>query len=32
MQLLGDPHAEDIPIVPDYSGRGAPRVIFWKAI
>jgi ribosomal protein S18 acetylase RimI-like enzyme len=32
MQLLGEPNAEDIPIVREYSGRGAPRVIFWKAI
>jgi GNAT superfamily N-acetyltransferase len=32
MQLLGEANAEDIPIVRDYSGRGSPRVIFWKAI
>jgi hypothetical protein len=32
MQLLGEANAEEIPIVRDYSGRGSPRVIFWKAI
>ncbi len=32
MQLIGEPNADGIPIVPDYSGRGAPRVIFWKTI
>jgi GNAT superfamily N-acetyltransferase len=32
MQLLGDPNADGVPVVPDYAGRGAPRVVFWKAI
>ena len=32
MQLLGEPNADGIPVVPDYSGRGATRVVFWKAI
>jgi GNAT superfamily N-acetyltransferase len=32
MQPLGEPNADGIPIVPDYAGRGASRVIFWKAI
>jgi predicted GNAT superfamily acetyltransferase len=30
MQLLGGPNADGIPTVPDYAGRGAPRVVFWK--
>jgi predicted GNAT superfamily acetyltransferase len=32
MQLLGDPTSDGIPVVPDYAGRGAHRVVFWKAI
>ena len=32
MQLLGAPDAEGIPVVADYAGRNAPRVVFWKAI
>jgi GNAT superfamily N-acetyltransferase len=32
MQLLGEPNTDGIPIVPDYAGRGAPRVVFWKSI
>jgi len=32
MQLLGAPDAEGIPVVPDYAGRGAARVVFWKPI
>ena len=31
-QLLGEPGSDGIPVVPDYAGRGAPRVVFWKAI
>jgi ribosomal protein S18 acetylase RimI-like enzyme len=32
MQLLGEAGSDGIPVVPDYAGRGAPRVVFWKAI
>ena len=32
MQLLGEPNSDGIPVVPDYMGRGTPRVVFWKAI
>jgi GNAT superfamily N-acetyltransferase len=32
MQLLGEADADGIPIVPDYAGRGAARVVFWKSI
>ena len=32
MQLLGEPNAEGIPVVPDYSGPGQARVVFWKSI
>jgi hypothetical protein len=32
MQLLGEADAHGIPIVPDYSGRGVSRVVFWKTI
>ena len=32
MQLLGEPNSDGIPVAPDYAGRGAPRVVFWKAI
>jgi GNAT superfamily N-acetyltransferase len=32
MQLLGEPNADGIPVVPNYAGREVPRVVFWKAI
>src|SRR6266540_5095970 len=32
MELLGEPNTDGIPIVPDYAGRGASRVVFWKSI
>ena len=32
MQLLGEPGSDGVPVVPDYAGRGAPRVVFWKAV
>jgi hypothetical protein len=32
MQLLGEAHIDGIPVLPDYAGRGAPRVVFWKSI
>ena len=32
MQLLGEAGSDGIPVIPDYAGRGAPRVVFWKAI
>jgi hypothetical protein len=32
MQLLGDPNIDGLPMIPDYAGRGAPRVAFWKSI
>jgi hypothetical protein len=32
MQLLGEPNIDGIPMVPDYAGSGAPRVVFWKSI
>jgi len=32
MRLLGEPGSDGIPVVPNYAGRGAPRVVFWKAI
>jgi len=32
MQLLGEPNEAGIPVVPDYSGRGKSRVVFWKSI
>lgn len=32
MQLLGEPNTDGIPTVPDYAGRGASRVVFWKSI
>jgi GNAT superfamily N-acetyltransferase len=32
MQLLGEPNSDGIAVLPDYAGRGAPRVVFWKAI
>src|SRR6516162_5430138 len=28
MQLLGEPNIDGIPMIPDYAGRGAPRVVF----
>ena len=32
IQLLGEPNSDGIPVAPDYAGRGAARVVFWKAI
>jgi GNAT superfamily N-acetyltransferase len=32
MQLLGEANADGVPVVPDYAGRGAARVVFWKSI
>jgi predicted GNAT superfamily acetyltransferase len=32
MELLGEPNADGIPVVANYAGHGAPRVVFWKAI
>jgi predicted GNAT superfamily acetyltransferase len=32
MQLLGEPNIDGIPVVSDYSGRGASRVVFWKSV
>jgi hypothetical protein len=32
MQLLGELNSDGIPVVSDYAGRGAPRVVFWKSI
>jgi GNAT superfamily N-acetyltransferase len=32
MELLGEPNTDRIPIVPNYAGPGASRVVFWKAI
>ena len=32
MQLLGEANLDGIPVLPDYAGRGAPRVVFWKSI
>jgi predicted GNAT superfamily acetyltransferase len=32
LQLLGEPNIDGIPMVPDYAGRGSPRVVFWKSI
>jgi GNAT superfamily N-acetyltransferase len=32
MQLLGEPNSDAVPVVPDYMGRGIPRVVFWKPI
>jgi predicted GNAT superfamily acetyltransferase len=32
MELLGEPNAEGIPVVSDYSGRGQSRVVFWKSL
>jgi ribosomal protein S18 acetylase RimI-like enzyme len=32
MELLGEPNTDGLPTVPDYAGRGAARVVFWKSI
>ena len=32
MRLLGEPNADGIPVVSDYAGRGAARVVFWKPV
>jgi len=32
MRLLGEAHIDGIPVLLDYAGRGAPRVVFWKSI
>jgi predicted GNAT superfamily acetyltransferase len=32
MQLLGEANIDGIPVLPDYAGRGVPRVVFWKSI
>jgi GNAT superfamily N-acetyltransferase len=32
MELLGELNADGIQVIPDYAGRGAARVVFWKAI
>jgi predicted GNAT superfamily acetyltransferase len=32
MKLLGEPNADGVPVVADYSGRGVARVVFWKDI
>jgi ribosomal protein S18 acetylase RimI-like enzyme len=32
MQLLGEPNADGIPVIPDYAAPGASRVVFWKSI
>ncbi len=32
MQLLGEPNADGVPVVADYAGHGASRVVFWMAI
>jgi GNAT superfamily N-acetyltransferase len=32
MHLRGEPNSEGIPVVPDYAGRGAARLVFWKDI
>jgi len=32
MQLLGEPNPDGIPVVADYAGPGAARVVFWKSI
>ena len=32
MGLLGEADSDGIPVLPDYAGRGAPRVVFWKSI
>jgi GNAT superfamily N-acetyltransferase len=32
MQLLGEPNIDGLPMILDYAGRCAPRVVFWKSI
>ena len=32
MQLLGEPNPDGTPVLADYAGRGAARVVFWKSI
>ena len=32
MALLGEPNDDGVPVVADYSGRGAARVVFRKAL
>jgi predicted GNAT superfamily acetyltransferase len=32
MEPLGEANSDGIPVLPDYAGRGAPRVVFWKSI
>jgi ribosomal protein S18 acetylase RimI-like enzyme len=32
MELLGEPNADGVRVVPDYAGPGASRVVFWKSI
>jgi hypothetical protein len=32
MELLGDANIDGIPVLADYAGRDAPRVVFWKSI
>lgn len=32
MEPLGEPGADGVPVVADYAGLGASRVVFWKAI
>ena len=32
MGLLGEADIDGIPVLPDYAGRGAARVVFWKSI
>ena len=31
-QRVREAGSDGIPVIPDYAGRGAPRVVFWKAI
>jgi len=32
MELQGEPDPDGIPVVSDYAGPGAARVVFWKSI
>jgi GNAT superfamily N-acetyltransferase len=32
MLLIGEPNADGVPVIADYAGRGAARVVFWMAI
>jgi thiamine-phosphate pyrophosphorylase len=32
MQLLGEANADGVPVIRDYAGRDAARVVFWKPI